>query len=144
MVRKIVTDTNFLSRRCERIYDMKLAREIAQDLLDTATHNNEVNEKKCCGLAANQIGEDVRVIIAQMSSGKFEVFVNPVIVAHSKSTHMSTEGCMSLEGERTVERYDNIMVMSQSLSGKWSKRGFGGFTAVELQHEIDHLNGILI
>lgn len=144
MVREIIKDTEFLSQKCNKVTSTKEARRIVQDLMDTAIHNNNTNEKKCCGLAANQIGEPYRVIIAQMPNGKFEAFINPVIISHSKGTHMSTEGCMSLDGERTVERYDNIMIMSQGLNGRWRKTGFGGFTAVEIQHEIDHTNGILI
>lgn len=144
MVREIIKDTEVLSQRCEKITDMKRAREIVQDLIDTAIHNNENNERKCCGLAANQIGENVRIVIAQMPNGKFEPFINPVIVDHSRSTTMSTEGCMSLEGERTVERYTKITIMAQNMSGKFHKKTFGGFTAIELQHEIDHTNGILI
>lgn len=144
MVREIVKDTEALSQKCEKITDIRKAREIVKDLIDTATHNNEVNEKKCCGLAANQIGENVRVIIAQMPNGAFMPFINPVIVDHSKSTVMSTEGCMSLDGERTVERYERIAVMAQDMSGKFHRRVYGGFTAIELQHEIDHTNGILI
>lgn len=144
MVREIVKDTEALSQKCEKITDIRRAREIIKDLIDTALHNNETNEKQCCGLAANQIGENVRVIIAQMPSGRFEPFVNPVIVNHSKETLMSTEGCMSLDGERTVKRYKSITIMAQDASGRWCKRSYGGFTAIELQHEIDHTNGILI
>lgn len=144
MVREIVKDTDALSQKCAMISDMRRAREIVQDLIDTALHNNETNEKKCCGLAANQIGENVRVVIAQMPNGRFEAFINPVIINHSKSTVMSIEGCMSLEGERTVERYEKITVMAQNMSGRYNKRVYGGFTAIELQHEIDHTNGILI
>ena len=144
MIREIIKDTEALSQPCAKVTDIRKAREIVQDLMDTAIHNNETNDKHCCGLAANQIGENVRVIIAQMPNGKFEPFINPVIIDHSKSTVMSTEGCMSLDGERTVERYEKIVVMAQNMAGKFNKRAFGGFTAIELQHEIDHTNGILI
>lgn len=144
MVREIIKDTEALSQKCEKITDIRKAREIIKDLMDTALHNNETNEKKCCGLAANQIGENVRVIIAQMPNGRFEPFVNPVIMDHSKEMIEFTEGCMSLDGERTVRRYKTITVMAQDLSGRWFERSYGGFTAIELQHEIDHTNGILI
>lgn len=144
MVREIIKDTEALSKKCERITDIRKAREIIKDLIDTAFHNNKTNEKKCCGLAANQIGENVRVIIAQMPNGKFEPFVNPVITDHSREMIESTEGCMSLDGERTVQRYKAITIMAQDRSGQWCKRNYSGFTAIELQHEIDHTNGILI
>lgn len=144
MVREIVKDTEALSQKCAKITDIRRAREIVKDMIDTALHNNETNDKKCCGLAANQIGENVRVIIAQMPNGAFMSFINPVIIDHSKEMIESTEGCMSLDGERTVQRYKAVTVMAQDLSGRWNKRSYGGFTAIELQHEIDHTNGILI
>lgn len=146
MIKEIITDTEFLSQKCEKITDMKKAREIVTDLIDTALNNNndETSEKKCCGLAANQIGEKVRVVIAQMPGNKFRPFINPMIVSHSSKTIDSTEGCMSLEGTRTVKRYTSVTVMYQNLSGKWNKETFTNFTAIELQHEIDHTNGILI
>lgn len=144
MVREIVKDTEALSQKCAKITDIRKARDIVKDMIDTALHNNETNDKKCCGLAANQIGENVRVIIAQMPNGTFVPFINPVIMDHSKEMVESTEGCMSLDGERTVQRYKAITIMAQDLSGRWYKRSYGGFTAIELQHEIDHTNGILI
>ena len=144
MVREIIKDTEALSKRCAKITDIRKAREIAKDLIDTAVHNNETSEKKCCGLAANQIGENVRVVIAQMPNGRFETFINPVILNHSKEMIDSTEGCMSLDGTRTVKRYTSITVMSQNMAGKWSTRTYYDFTAIEIQHEIDHTNGILI
>lgn len=144
MIREIIKDTEVLSQKCKKVIDIKVAREIVQDLIDTATHNNETNEKQCCGLAANQIGINARVVIVQMPNGKFRPFINPIITNHSSVTVMSTEGCMSLEGERTVKRYSTIEVMSQDMSGKNSKTVFNGFTAIALQHEIDHTNGILI
>lgn len=145
MIREIVTDIEMLSKPCTMIKkDLKRARAIVQDLMDTAIHNNETNEKKCCGLAANQIGENVKIFIAQMPDGHFEPFINAIITEHSKDMRESVEGCMSLEGERTVQRYKWITVMYQNQAGKYVKRSFDGFTAIELQHEIDHTKGILI
>ena len=144
MVREIIKDVEILQQKCAKVTDVKKVRGIIGDLFDTIEHNNETNEKKCCGLAANQIGENVRVIVAQMPNGKFEAFINPVIVNHSNTTIESTEGCMSLDGERTVTRFTGITVMYQNVSGKFLKKAFGGFTAIELQHEIDHTNSILI
>lgn len=134
----------FLNQSCKKITDIREAREIVKDLIDTALYNNEHNDVKCCGLAANQIGVNARVIIAQMPNGKFEPFINPVIIDHSKTTTQSTEGCMSLTGTREVPRYTSITIMAQDVSGRWNKRRFSGFTAIELQHEIDHTNGVLI
>lgn len=146
MIKEIVTDTEFLSQKCDKITDMKRAREIVTDLIDTALNNNndETSTKKCCGLAANQIGEKVRIVIAQMPNGNFKPFINPMIISHSNKTVESTEGCMSLEGTRTVERYTSVTVMYQTLDKKWHKTEFTNFTAIEMQHEIDHTNGILI
>ena len=144
MVREIIKDTEFLSHKCEKSTDIRKAREIAKDLIDTALHNNENNEKKCCGLAANQIGEQTCVIVAQMPNGSFDVFINPVIVDHSHEMIESTEGCMSFDEERTVQRYKGVTIMAQNRAGQYHRRSFGGFTALIIQHEIDHLRGILI
>ena len=71
--------------------------------------------------------------------------MNPVIVKKSKTTHMSEEGCLSLDGTRTVKRHDWVKVISiDPTTGKSMTNTFSGQLAVIVQHEIDHLNGKLI
>jgi peptide deformylase len=92
------------------------------------------------GLAAPQIGELVRVIVANVGEGLLAL-VNPKIVAKSgKQTF--TEGCLSLPGvEAPVERASQVKVKGLDRSGKSVTVEASGLLATVLQHEIDHLDG---
>jgi peptide deformylase len=154
MVRDIVkiTDENgeqILSTPCERV-SVKEAGPIVQDLMDTLKYHNDLydkgeTDKHCCGLAANQIGINKAVFVYQLPNGKFSHMINPTITRKSKECTMSTEGCMSMDGEKTVTRNNVIEVFYQQLgSNRTYKDRILGFTAIEVQHEMDHLKGILI
>ena len=93
-------------------------------------------------MMANMIGVKKRVIIISLGFASV-VMYNPVIV--KKDTPYETEeGCLSLDGVRKTVRYRNIEV--EYLDGSWKKQrqSFSGFTAQIIQHEVDHLNGIII
>lgn len=141
MIKDIVKDPIFLSRKCKTA-NAKEDEQWMADLLDTALHYKET--KNCVGLACNQIGGDKRLIVV-WNGHTFFGLMNPVIVKKSKLTHMSEEGCLSLEGIRTVKRYNWVTVVSvDPTTGKAMTNTFRGQTANIVQHEIDHLNGKLI
>lgn len=95
-----------------------------------------------CGLAAPQIGLLRRVIVCDYGKGLVEM-VNPVILEASGKIG-GQEGCLSIPGKRGyVERYDTLRVQWQTRTGDRKVKTFKGFDAVVLQHEIDHLEGIL-
>ena len=71
------------------------------------------------------------------------LFFNPKIVACSEP-YMAEEGCLSLEGLRRTKRYNKITLHFQDLYMHEHEMTYKGFTAEVIQHEIDHLNGILI
>ncbi len=119
-------------------------RKIAEDLIDTANYNNEHNDKKCCGLSASQIGESKKVCIIMMPDRRWLPVINPKVVGTSSTTHMSSEGCMSVDKITKVRRYDSVTVLYQSGNKKYVKATFVGFMADEIQHEMDHMKGILI
>ena len=106
----------------------------------------------CVGLAANQIGYDKKVIIVRIHPhGNYKgdklfwmIMVNPVITNKTKEVIDSEEGCLSLEGTRTVKRYNGVMVVYRDAKGKMQTSEFYGLEACIVQHEIDHLNGMLI
>lgn len=111
----------------------------AKDLLDTLKANSDI----CVGMAANMIGVNKR--IAAVSSGKSSfVLINPVITAHSEETYQASEGCLSLEGKRYVERYEWILVEYYDIKFKKQKQKFSGFTAQIIQHEMNHFDGKVI
>lgn len=104
------------------------------------------------GLAAPQVGKSLQLFIAKPSKkSKLMVFINPRIIKKinkekeiKKEEHKKLEGCLSLVniwGE--VERFDSIWVAYTDENGKTHSRRFEGFIATIIQHEIDHLNGIL-
>lgn len=103
------------------------------------------------GLAASQVGKDLRIFIAKPTDkSKLHVFINPHILKTSeilpakKSKVKKLEGCLSLPniwGE--VTRFNDVLLKFQDETGRSHKRKFSGFIATIIQHEIDHLNGIL-
>lgn len=136
MIRPIVRDIFFLGQKSEEA--TRQDTSVGQDLMDTL----KANQDRCVGMAANMIGVRKKIIIVNMGIMNM-VMYNPVIV--SKSGAFETEeGCLSLDGIRKTTRYQNIEV--EFLDGSWKKhrQKYQGWTAQIIQHEIDHLNGIII
>ena len=100
------------------------------------------------GLAAPQVGSDLRLIVVDVA-GKEEppapmVLVNPEITAATKELAIREEGCLSLPGQYAdVERPARIKLRWQELDGSRREMEAEGLLGVCLQHEIDHLNGVL-
>jgi len=99
------------------------------------------------GLSANQVGVELRFFIADFSLhdknlGK-EIFINPEIIAQ-EGEDILEEGCLSLpEIREKVPRALKIKVRFENLEGLLLEKEYEGFAARVIQHEIDHLNGIL-
>lgn len=136
MIRSIVRDTDFLSRRGKAASSADLS--VGQDLLDTL----RANQERCVGLAANMIGECLR-IIAVNDEGTLRVMYNPEVVRQSRP-YEAREGCLSLNGERAVTRYACIRLRWQDEQFAWHEQAFLGLTAQIIQHECDHCEGVLI
>ncbi len=136
MVRDIVRDVIFLGRKSQPAVRSDLPT--AQDLLDTlAAHRQE-----CVGMAANMIGVLKNIIVVHTAKGD-EIFINPVIEQQS-DPYTTEEGCLSLTGTRQTTRYRKIVVSYEDMKLKKRRRTYTGWTAQIIQHECDHLNGILI
>lgn len=97
------------------------------------------------GLAAPQVGVSLRVFVLAFDH-KYGAFINPEIVEVDGIDKIrDTEGCLSFPGGRSViERAERISVRYLSEKGGSILRTFEGFYAVAFQHELDHLNGILM
>ena len=93
-------------------------------------------------MAANMIGESVRIIAFENEGGYMEMF-NPQILRRSEA-YEAQEGCLSLTGVRDAKRYKEIKVQWQTRDFKTRVKNFSGFTAQIIQHEMDHLEGIII
>ncbi len=136
MVRTVVKDIFFLSQKSAPAGKGDLS--VGRDLLDTLAANSE----RCVGMAANMIGEKKRVIIISLGFAPLLMY-NPVIVNRS-GEYKAMEGCLSLSGEREAVRYENIEVEYLDSAWKKHRESFSGFTAQIIQHEMDHLEGIII
>ena len=94
-------------------------------------------------MAANMIGVKKRIIIVNISPMMNLVMYNPVIL--KKDTPYETEeGCLSLDGVRKTIRYENIEVEYLDAGWKKHRQKYSGWTAQIIQHEADHLDGIII
>jgi peptide deformylase len=100
------------------------------------------------GLAAIQVGAPVRVVTMDLSkreeTGEPKVFINPEIVSSSEETSVYEEGCLSIPDiHEDVERPARVRVKYLDLDGKPQEAEAEGLFATCIQHEIDHLNGVL-
>ena len=136
MIRPVVRDIIFLGQRSEEATKQDLS--VGQDLQDTL----KANQDRCVGMAANMIGAKKRIIIVNMGFVNV-VMYNPVIVKKD-SPYETEEGCLSLDGVRKTTRYQNIEVEYLDSSWKKQRQKYSGWTAQIIQHEVDHLNGIII
>ena len=136
MIRPLVHDPLLLARKS--VPATKEDLEIARDLLETLAFHKE----GCVGMAANMIGVSKR-IIAFDCDGSYMVMFNPEIIKASEA-YETEEGCLSLPGVRSTKRFRKIKVRYQNESMQTRLKTFEGWTAQIIQHEVDHLNGILI
>lgn len=132
----IIHDQLFLSQKSTSANRADL--KIAEDLRDTLLANRD----KAAGLAANMIGKNKRIIAFYVGPLPL-VMLNPRIIRRS-GEYLTSEGCLSLNGERKTKRYKTITVTYQNISLETKTQEFTGFIAEVIQHEIDHCEGILI
>ena len=122
-------------------------RKLADDMLET------MYDAPGIGLAAIQIGEPVRLVTIDVSKKSEEdeetpkapmVFINPEVIWNSEELNVYEEGCLSIpEYYEEVERPARVKVRYMNLDGATQEIEADGILATCLQHEIDHLNGIL-
>ncbi len=111
---------------------------VAQDLLDTL----KAHEYECVGMAANMIGVKKNIIVVNVGFMNIAM-MNPVITKKT-GAFQTEEGCLSLVGVRPCTRYKEIEVSYEDINFKKQKQKFSGWTAEIIQHEVDHLSGIII
>jgi len=116
-------------------------RQLAEDMAET------MYEAPGVGLAAPQVGELKRLVVIDCSSGEepadLIVAVNPEIVARSGDS-VEEEGCLSVPGFwANVVRSEQVTLRYQDVAGNSHERTANGLLAICMQHELDHLEGIL-
>ena len=158
----IPDNINFLKKETK---DVRLPfsdeiNQILTDLFDT------YKATPCAGVAANQIGYDKKIFIGlkhdeyddgddkdekkivkgNPNSDNFEFYINPRIDYYSiKSIQEGEEGCLSIPEVRIIaERFDKIKIRYYNQEGKKIKKKLTGFMSRLFQHELDHLDGVLM
>ncbi|MFB9262864.1 peptide deformylase [Bradyrhizobium erythrophlei] len=121
-------------------------RKLADDMFET------MYDAPGIGLAAIQIAQPLRLITMDLAkpdengetTRQPRVFINPEIISHSEETSVYEEGCLSIpEYYEEVERPARVRVRYLDLDGKLHEEDADGLYATCIQHEIDHLNGVL-
>lgn len=147
-IKQIITHPNPILRKVSEAVDLDLLNttEFKKFLADMDV---TMQEKDGAGLAAPQIGVSQRVIIVGRPGLKSLVLINPQITKKSWGKICAEEGCLSVIDSRgkiiygQVERHKSITVQYYDPEGKKKKIQADEHLARVLQHEIDHLNGIL-
>lgn len=136
MIKEINRDIFILSQKS--VPATENDRQTGEDLLETLIANSE----RCVGMAANMIGVS-KNIIAINDNNNYTVMYNHEILKADKE-YETEEGCLSLDGVRKTKRYRKIKVRYLDKDFKIKIKTYDGFTAQIIQHEIDHLSGIII
>lgn len=137
MIKPIVKDIFRLSQKAAPATRADLPA--AQDLLDTL----RANRSHCVGMAANMIGVNKRIIAVDLA-GLPLVMLNPVLERRSGIPYETEEGCLCHSGTRPTTRYPSVTVSYEDMRFTHQRQVFTGFVAQIIQHELDHLEGILI
>lgn len=138
-LRKIITIENpILRQKAKKVtrFDATLKR-LVEDMLET------MHAARGVGLAAPQIAVSLRVLVAEYED-RHEVLINPEIVKAS-GEEIGPEGCLSIPGYvgENIRRAEKVVVKGRDVNGKEIRVRAEGWFARILQHEIDHLDGIL-
>lgn len=139
----LTVDEHFdeLSTRCDEIdvrKDASAMREINKALKDT------MRSKELVSLSAPAIGFDKRIFCLNFQDTEIKTFINPVIV-EAKGLTLAKETCTSIPDKTFIRpRNTSVKVFYQRPTGQTESREFLGLAAVKIQHEIDHLDGLLL
>ena len=144
MLRKILTEPDpILRKKCEPLEKVDTeTKKLMDDMLETLYAAPGI------GLAAIQVGILKRLVVIDISKGEEEkkpiFLINPQIIHRSKKTSIYEEGCLSLPGQfAEIERPAECILKYIDYNGKEKELKADGLLATCVQHEVDHLNGIL-
>jgi peptide deformylase len=142
-VRKIITEPDpILRKKCEALQEVDDSlRRLIKDMIET------MYKAPGIGLAAIQLGILKRLVVIDLSKGEEKkplILVNPEITFRSKKTSIYEEGCLSLPGQfAEIERPAECHLNYIDFEGKQMELKADGLLSTCIQHEIDHLNGVL-
>ena len=141
LVKDIVTDELQLSERAVEIDVRTQAtemREIIKALKDT------MREKGLASLSAPAIGYNRRIFCIDFKASEIKTFINPII-AQAKGMQLSIEKCVCIPDKEFMRpRNNDLMIIYQRPTGQIENRQIVGMSAIVFQHELDHLDGLLL
>ncbi|MBT88415.1 MAG: peptide deformylase [Candidatus Marinimicrobia bacterium] len=131
-----------LRKKCEKVTDFDAIPKLIGDMFDT------MYEEEGIGLAANQVGVDLNLMIIDVShteeTDEIHTLINGEII-DSWGESIFEEGCLSIPEVRLeVKRPEFIKLKYQTINGDEKEDEFSGLLGRAIQHEIDHLNGVFI
>lgn len=145
-----------LRKECETVENFEEINKLIEDMWETMEH------ARGCGLAAPQVNKAKRIFVVDSKTtfdyiepedrqrlfegdeGIREVFINAEILEYSAEEETATESCLSLPGvEVLVPRARHILIQYDDENGIEKEASFSGITARMIQHEYDHVDGIL-
>ncbi len=139
MLNILTLGDDVLRRKCATIavFDKKL-EDLAVAMIDSMHASDGI------GLAGPQVGVEKRIFVCHVPDDEPRVFINPDIIGTSQEISPYEEGCLSIPGVYSdVIRPVEITLQAWSLDGKSFKMEAEGILARVIQHEMDHLKGIL-
>jgi len=130
--------------KLKELRDLKI-QELIELLFDTMQKSKDLVGLDAGGLSAIQIGIPLRFFWSlDYDTDKFKVYINPEIKILDKKQLLSEEGCLSIPDKNgEVLRYKKIRITYFNRDGVRIKRDYTGFNSYVIQHEYDHLNGVL-
>jgi peptide deformylase len=136
----IKMDNPLLHRKAKKVSKIDGSiQKLIDDMVET------MHDVGGVGLAAPQVGVPLQVVVIQMPDEEDVItLINPEIVKTSEESEIMTEGCLSLPGYRgDVKRFTSVTVRARDRQGKLIRIKGEELLAQVLQHEVDHINGIV-
>ena len=132
-----------LHKKCKPVKDFSNVGTIVNDMFDS------MYEAEGIGLAANQVGINLNIFVIDIThteeSDESYVFINSSIIESSSNKSSSSEGCLSLPNiSLNINRPERIKLRYQNIDGDWCEDYFSGLLGRAIQHENDHVNGVMI
>lgn len=135
----VIYGDNVLRNKSERVEDIN---DGIRELIDTMVET--MHEAKGVGLAAPQIGKNLRIFVIEVEEGRVRKVINPEFLELSDEIEEKDEGCLSVPGiYQKVKRSKRVKVRYQDEKGKEVIEEAEGLLARAFQHEYDHLEGVL-
>ena len=143
MLKIIIHPNKHLRLKSESVSVSEILSDNFRDFLNEL--GTTMLQEDGAGLAAPQVDVQKRVVVVNMDgAGKSKAFINPKISRKSLTKNILEEGCLSIPGVfDKVKRQKNITVKYQDEKGDWHKQKCDEYLSRVLQHEIDHLDGVL-